>query len=511
MIDLRNSISKTEERLYKIQSLIGKFSLKSGGGVTLCELLNNIGVESNAISYLKPEHLHTKIVGICRSGSRLMKNCIVCQLYEDGPGVMRWAYKNGAILLVAKEQIDELPCLVTDDPAEVYAKLCVYYRKCFSIETTAVVGSIGKTTTKRMISEVYSTQFSVFCDPENENQLDCVGYISQHIPKKCNKLIQEVSEDTQGCVSKISRIIRPQIAVITEIDRSHIEAFGNEEGIYQEICSIVDGMDSGTLVMKAELWHDIFHKKFSKYKIMTVSIDDTDANIYARDISIADDGLRFNVVEKEKNESIGVFLKNVFAKHNVISALYAYAAGIAAGVNKENIIRGLESYRAVGIRQNIFKVNDNVTVYADCYNAVGKSIKSAIDAAALIPISGKRIAVIGDVEECGELSEETHREILESVNRSSFDLLFVYGPQLNREALKFEGRDTLNIICCKDRATLNTEIKQIIRSNDLILFKASRKSALEETIQYLWPKEYKKQRRNYIIPIVKWRIKTILN
>lgn len=108
-MEIRNSITEREERLYKIQSLIGHFSLNKRG-VELTELLMNAGIEVNAIPFLKPDALLKKVSGVCRPGSRFTKGCIACQLYEDGPGVMRWAYQNGAVLLVTKEQVDDLPC-----------------------------------------------------------------------------------------------------------------------------------------------------------------------------------------------------------------------------------------------------------------------------------------------------------------------------------------------------------------------------------------------------------------
>lgn len=293
------------------------------------------------------------VSGVCRIGSRFTKNCICIQLYEDAIDLMPIAMKNGALFCITRHSVAGVPCVVTDDPSRVYADMCKLYRRQ-QISVTAVVGSIGKTTTKKMVQAVYKTQENTLCDAGNDNQLDCVGYICQHIPLKTKLWVQEVSEDTKGCVEQISKIITPDITIITAIDKSHIEEFGDEQGILNEISSITKYMTkSGICITSID--EENTASLIKDCKTVTVSMKSHNADYYAIDVELKDRGLKFKIVEHESNQAYSICLANVYAKHNIYSALYAFAAGVMSGISYVNIIKGLETYEANGVRQNVYK------------------------------------------------------------------------------------------------------------------------------------------------------------
>ena len=416
--------------------------------------------------------------------------------------------EHGALFCITREQIDDLPCVVVESPEQVYARMCKYYRDLSSMEATAVVGSIGKTTTKRMISAVYAAQYATFADPENENQIDCVGYICQHIPKNTKKLVQEVSEDTPGCLRQISYMISPKIAVVTAIDKSHIEAFGSEEKILEEIASVTYGMPAdGKVIINID--DPNTNHLIQDRPVVTVSMQDQQADFSACNIRLDEDGLAFEVLEKSSGIQYAVKLYMVFAKHNVYSALYAFAAGVCAGVSHENILKGLAAYRTVGIRQNVYAARGSI-LYVDCYNAVARSMQAAITAADEIPVTGKRIAVLGDIEEAGAFSEAIHKEVLAAVDASKFDVLLLYGQKMHRAAEEMSFRNSLSVICCKEKSVISRQLKaEGLGRGDLVLFKSSRKSALESVIKQTWPWTFRVKMLDYYLPIIKWRLKVI--
>ena len=145
----------------------------------------------------------------------------------------------------------------------------------------------------------------------------------------------------------------------------------------------------------------------------------------------------------------------------------------------------------LGMRQNIFYVQNDVLCYADCFNAIPLSVKSAVDAAESIPVPGKRIAVLGDLAETGNLSDSMHREIVESINGSSFDEVLLFGPNLQRAWASFgKMRAGMNLYTCNTHQDIIDTVKRIIGSGDLILFKASHSAELRQVISKLWPQEY---------------------
>lgn len=510
-LDSKNSFSKGERAVILASVSMGNAVYKVRNKdryKTVYELLKLAEVDVNSVSDEVKRIFDHKVSQVCRSGSRFTKDCICVQLYDDGPEVLRWAMQNGALICVARYQIDDYPCIVTDNPAAIYARMCATLRNK-TVDSVAITGSIGKTTAKKMIYSMYRAQLKTFCDAGNDNQLDGVGYIAQHIPKKSKIWVQEVSEDTPGSITDISRIIEPRIAVITAIDKSHIEEFGNEEGILREIHSIVDYMpEDGIIITSIDDKNTA--NLISERKVISVSLYNSNADFYAKSINIKPDGLKYSIVQKSTGIEHQMTMRYVYAEHNIYAALYAFACGVISGVDITNIKKGIEQYRASGIRQNVYS-DKGVTIYADCYNAVAKSVRSAVQAAEKIPVNGKRIAVIGDIAETGDFTESTHNELIDIVNNSNFEILIAYGVNTCVAAKHFNCRGNLKVICCDDRSSLNKSIKENVKRGDLVLFKASHSTGLEKSLRKCFPKSCIIKTLEYYWPQLTWRLKVLLN
>lgn len=459
--------------------------------VSICKILEKCERSKYDISdYAKP-FLKKYAQSICTVNEYFEKRSICVQMYWCTDDDMRWAVKNGAYIVVTTKQIDHLPCIITDNPLLLYAELCNYYRNLHKVCITEVIGSIGKTTTKRMIHSVLSTQYKTLSNPTNRNLLCHVGYDVQHIPRNVERVIEEVSEDTPGYAKYSSIICKPNNIIITSIDFSHFEAFGSQQAIAEEICSVTHDIDNDAIV--------IVNKDEFKYfdlikrgRIVTVSIKDATADFYATNINIEQGGLRFDIVDSN-GHYYKVNLNNIYATHNVLISLYAFATGIHEGISPSQIIQGLKSYKQLGIRQNVFRTEDDIIIYADCYNAVTKSIASAIDAAEMIPLYSyktkpRRIAVLGDVAETGDLLIKTHKDIIEYVNNSSFDVLITYGDNLKNAAKELNKREDLLLYTCDNHEQVEKEIRQLhLTKGDLILFKSSHSGHLEKVMLRVFP------------------------
>ncbi|MBQ4161257.1 MAG: hypothetical protein IJD83_10050, partial [Clostridia bacterium] len=191
-------------------------------------------------------------------------------------------------------------------------------------------------------------------------------------------------------------------------------------------------------------------------------------------------------------------------------ALLAFAAGVVSGISYDKIVAGLQKYRATGIRQNVFKAGKTI-VYADCYNAVAKSIRSAIEGAQKIPVCGKRIAVLGDVAEAGSYTESTHREIVDIVNTSSFDVVMTFGKNLKKALANMQTRENLVVLTFKNQKEMNKALKKQVKSGDLVLFKASHSGKLSASIASTFPVAYAYQAIKYYTSRLMWHFKVILN
>lgn len=458
--------------------------------VTVEELCSYAGLDSSLFSDRVKALLHRRVRQVSSVQPTFVKNSICAQMYDDTADDMRWAIRNGAIVIVTTEQIDDLPCIVVDFPPLVYARMCRYYRELRNVSVTAVTGSIGKTTVKRMINDVYSKQYDTFCNTVNYNVLYNTGFYVQHIPSRARLMVQEVSEGSLGYVNPMSICLKPRIACITTVTCSHIEAFGSEEGIKKEVCSIISGMeDDGIVLVDKDDFTD-YHLLSGK-KVLTVSATDSSADFYSHSIQVTGEGLSFIMVDRRTQKECTIKMNMIYARHNVTCALFAFACGVLENVSYENIVRAIESFKMLGLRQNIFSVQNDILCYADCFNAIPLSVKSAIDAAESIPVSGKRIAVLGDIAETGSLSGDVHRKIVDYINDCTLDEVIIFGPNL-QQAWSLLGRrkDGMDIYICNSHQEIIDTIKRTISTGDLILFKASHSSELRKVIMRLWPKEY---------------------
>ena len=229
---------------------------------------------------------------------------------------------------------------------------------------------------------------------------------------------------------------------------------------------------------------------------MTTVSKETD--FYAEDIQVLESGLQFSIIVKDNHESYNISLNNIFAKHNVVCALYAFAAGYYNHAEPATMAKALSSFKMEGARQNIIRTENDIVIYADCYNAIARSVQSAIEAASLIPIQGKRIVVLGDIEEAGDYSETMHKEIVEFTNKSSFDVLLTLGEKMEKAVINTTFRHSLSVYHFTSISDLSTKIKDIINNGDLILFKASNASNLSKCIKIVWPKVYEKMFDSFI-------------
>ena len=455
----------------------------------------------------KAENMRVMVVNqICTKWSTFLPKNSLCMI--ESAEDLREIKGADSLVFFSNRDYSDWPCLIVENPMEAYAKMCRYYRdlQC-KMSMVAITGSIGKTTVKNMIGEVLDTQFKTVWTDANVNAKTGVGFAVQHIPKWAEKMVQEVHEGNPDEVQYISELLYPNTVVITSIDKSHFVRFGSEEKILKEVCSITKKMQpTGVVIVNMD--------EFSRFDLLngrtsvTISTSNVEADFYADSVKVDEAGLSFYANVKAKGERYPVRLFDIWAVHNVNCALYAFAAAYCEGVVPSNIIKGLANYRTKGQRQNVLKTNGGIVVYADCYNAIAKSVRSAIVACDLIPVIGKRIAVLGDVQEAGEITASTHREILGYVNESKFNVLLLKGVNLKNALEHIKMKDSFTIHCCDSNEDISVLLKSIVRSGDLVLFKSSHSGKLEECIVKVWP-ELKKEMDHESFTFNKWKTRSL--
>ena len=475
--------------------------------VTLGFLCDYANISEEYMSEEVKGRLNKKVVALAKAGGGyILKNSLVFSVLDHSEELLKEAFAHGAMAVVCKKQIQGIPCIVVDNPMFVYAKMANYYRSSTIAPVTAVVGSIGKTTTKMMLGSVYSQYATTCCENGNFTNITHVLQLCQHLAKKYKQIICEISEANYGTIEAASIALTPKVSVITAIDLSHMEEYGDAEEIKRQVCSIAKHMDKdGAIVVNKDEFDSFEYLNGRK----TIAISQkNDADYVVTNTSVDSKGIMFELKDNIKNQLHTIRLSNVWGKHNVGIAAQVFAAASYLNIPSDQIIKGLKKYQPQGIRQNIYRSLNGRIIYADCYNAVAKSIESAITAATTIPLEQgkKRIAVIADVEEAGIVSEEMHLNIVDILNKSNFDTIIAYGPKLNKAIAEYDKPIIKDVIRCNTFSDIMHSLRANTKKGDLILFKASHSWHLDKCIKKLWPISYYSKLLREKLPYLLWRI-----
>lgn len=272
--------------------------------------------------------------------------------YTDSENEARKAYKNGAICIVSTDQYydtngKELPCIIVKDPLNCFIELCIEYRKRLEAITVAITGSVGKTTTKEMMYLVAKQKYKTFSSGPTSNDFATISQIIQTLNKDNEVYIQEIGGFSPGFVEKSSKIVQPDVGVVTNIGLNHIDLYGSKEGILKDkICVASTLKKDGVAFLNLD--DELLQKVKLDCNVIWYSSFNPDADFYADNIKYESDGISFNIRYEKK--AVPIKLKT-YGKHNVINAVVAFAFGKYLNLDDGVIANALNEYEGKGIRQ----------------------------------------------------------------------------------------------------------------------------------------------------------------
>lgn len=402
----------------------------------------------------------------------------------DGHDFISSAYEAGAVCALTEKKIKtDKPFILVKNTLASYGEIAAAYRKKFKTLAIAVTGSVGKTTTKDMISAVLGSKYKV-CKTESNHNNE-VG-----LPETLLKLnaghqiaVVEMGMAARGEISALSRIASPDISVITNIGSSHMESLGSRENILAAKLEITDGMKSdGILLLSGD--DDMLKnvKKPHTYSFF-VGIDNTRSDFLASNIRQKKDGVTFDMTYR--GEALRDLFIPAIGRHVVYAGLFAAACGMICGLSESEIRSGLRSY--VPARQKISE-KDGVKIIDDSYNASPESMRASIDVLKYINMSEHRraVAVLGEMKELGALSPALHKSVGEYA-RDKVDALFLFGDGENVEMMKkgYDSGAKHAVMLGSDVDRALAILKENIKSGDAVLIKASRAVKIERLSEKL--------------------------
>ncbi|HEX9917434.1 MAG TPA: UDP-N-acetylmuramoyl-tripeptide--D-alanyl-D-alanine ligase [candidate division Zixibacteria bacterium] len=406
---------------------------------------------------------------------------------QDGHKFIPQAFEKGAILAVAEKKRvgdinkEHLPIILVGDTKKTLYDLAWWYRRKFNLPTVGITGTNGKTTTKEMVGAVLSEKYKVLRSPKSYNNLIGIPLTLFQIELQTEILVLELGMNSLGEIAQLTKLTQPDWGVITNIGPAHLEFMKSPENIAKAKFELADNMAKDkTLVLNAD---DIFLNrriKEEEKRVITFGIE-KQADFRATSIESNGSGhYHFKV-----NSQPQIRLK-VLGRHNIYNALAAFALAKELGIDEDLIKQRLENYKPAQLRMEWFKVR-GITLINDAYNANPISTQNALETLDQIKSQGRKIAVLGDMLELGEKSDEFHFNIGEQVGQLNLDKLLLRGEFSESVAAGATGKgmDKTKIEIFKENKKISSWLLDNLKTGDMVLFKASRKMRFEEIVEEL--------------------------
>jgi UDP-N-acetylmuramoyl-tripeptide--D-alanyl-D-alanine ligase len=367
----------------------------------------------------------------------------------------------------------------------------------FKGRVIAVTGSVGKTSTKEAIYTVLNSRFRVRCSSKSMNSdfgvlltiLDIEsGYSSAtkwtwylmkgflHSLRRDHSevLLLEVGVDTPGDMDFIASIIRPDMVVLTEIAEVHVGEgqFANVEEVLAEKVKIVEAMgEDGVLVVNTDNERLAAVAKKRGKKGTVAYGRSKEADFWASNVQDSLEGLRFILHSGEERFEVKV---PVLGDYQIYSLLPAIVAGVKLGMSFEQAVVAIQRYRLPPGRMSLIEGINESLILDSSYNASPKSVAAALKVLKDYGADRRKVAVLGNMNELGERSEELHKIVGEAVPMCA-DLLLTVGSQAKLIAEKATEKGFLekNVLSFSNAGEAAETFKDQIKKGDLILVKGS--------------------------------------
>ena len=396
----------------------------------------------------------------------------------DGNDFAAKAVELGASAVLCERDcgLGERQILVKDTRAALL-ELAGYYRSLFKIPVVGITGSVGKTTTKEMTHAVMSVKYNTLKNEGNLNNEIGVPLTLFKLEKSHEAAVIEMGMSGFGEIERMTKAVRPDAAIISNIGVSHIEKLGSREGILRAKLEILQGMKSDAPVILNGDDEMLVTVRPGAHPVIYYGINNENSMFKAFDITSKETGTDMTVGFSGGSARGSLPFPG---RHNIYNALAATAAGSVFGIDPADALNALKNYVPAGMRQRINK-KYGMTFIEDCYNASPDSQAAALAVLGEMK-AGRRIAVIGDMLELGEVSPQAHYQVGVKAAENGIDAVFTYGERSLETAKAAREAGIAEVESFSDKEELSETLASYLKKDDAVLFKASRGMKLEDVI-----------------------------
>lgn len=456
------------------------------------------------------KELLDKCVNSIVTDSRQVKNggayAAISGARVDGHDFIEQVFENGAVLALGEKECtvdlgEDRAYIKVPEIVKALGDIAHDYMEMLDIPVVGITGSVGKTSTKEVVAAVLAEKFNVGKTQGNHNNEIGLPLTCFTFDDKTEIAVLEMGIAAQGEMDQLTDIVKPDVAVITNIGVTHMEILGSRDGIFKEKSKIFKDLSkNGLAVLGGD--DDMLSKvkAAGKGKIIFFG-SGSNCSVHAEDIRIKGLlGTEFTIRSAEKDlDGIRAFIK-IPGSHMVINALAAAVVGNYFGLTREQIQEGISAAVTVSGRSRIIDTGKMIII-DDCYNASPASMRSAIDTLRLA--DSRKVAVLGDMFELGPEERKMHYELGRYICDNGVDVLITVG-KLSEDIIRGLGeydidaplplvKDSGNSLVCNGiecyAFTGNGKFKEyaerILRSGDSVLLKASNSMNFTELVEFL--------------------------
>jgi UDP-N-acetylmuramoyl-tripeptide--D-alanyl-D-alanine ligase len=400
----------------------------------------------------------------------------------DGHDFIRQAAQSGAAGAVVEEAPPDLPgdfaLIRVGDTLAALQQMAAAYRRTLPAKVINITGSNGKTSTKDYAAAVLSGRGRVSKTEGNLNNHIGLPLTILRASARDDFGVFEIGMNHAGEIAPLARISRPDAGVITNIGVAHIEFMGSREAIAREKGMLAEAVGAeGFVVLPID---DLFTESIAARthaKVIRAGLEHGD--VFASDITADSDGSRFIAHAAGRSAEGHVTAPG---RHMVRNAMLAVAVGIEYGLPLEACLEGLRRAKLTKGRLEK-KTIRGICILDDSYNANPDSMVAALETLGQMP--GRRIAVLGQMNELGVESDRGHRRVGEAAAREKIDFVITVGGIAAGIASAARDHGVKHALTPATTSEAAAILRSLARNGDTILIKGSRSVKMETILEEL--------------------------
>lgn len=364
----------------------------------------------------------------------------------DGNAYAEKALESGCSYAVIDEQeyAKDNRFILVDDVLTTLQQLANHHRKVLGTPIIGVTGTNGKTTTKELISAVLSKKYNVLYTQGNFNNHIGVPKTLLRLTKEHDIAVVEMGANHPGEIKTLVNIVEPDYGIITNVGKAHLEGFGSFEGVIRTKGELYDFLrEKSALISDDKKKPKVFIHGDNKY-LMDIS-HDLHLIIYGTvkspeyavvgEVKACNPFLNFSWRNQNGDNAVHSVSTHLIGSYNIYNMLAAATIGLYFGVTEEQVDDALSNYIPSNNRSQLTITKSNKLI-VDTYNANPTSMNAALVNFRDMKVEPK-MAILGDMRELGEVSDEEHQKVVDFLEESNINNVWLVGSEFAKTNCNF--------------------------------------------------------------------------